>query len=162
MTTREIHQITPEELREKHGLEVYDNISQLTGEHPERTVVKEQSLAESLGVKRGQAVAMPPVNPNPVDTEIIRELKNGRVNWIRRVEGPHWQADLFIQAEYNELGEPIYELFDRLGEVMPQMKAAAENTSPWREIHDTAKKTMDRVLSNTRQEPPHGLHQRYG
>ena len=154
--------ITPEELREKHGLEIYDDISGLTGEHPERTIVKRQLDAEILGVNKGKVVAMPPVNPKPIDTETIRGEGLGKRKWIRRVEGPHWQADLFIEAEDSEWGEPLYDLFDRLEEVVPQMKMAVETTPPWREIHNTMRKTKDRVLFNARSEPPHGLHQRYG
>ena len=105
---------------------------------------------------------MPPVNPNPRDTEIISEPGLGRRKWIRRVEGPHWQADLFIEAEDSEWGEPLYDMFDRLGEVVPQMKVAVETTPPWRELHNTMRKTMDSVLGVPGTEPPHGLHQRYG
>ena len=162
MTTRSTPRITPEKLREKYGLEIYDDISELTGEHPERTIVKRQLDAEVLGVNKGRVVAMPPVNPNPIDTEIIGSEGPGRRKWIRRVEGPHWQADLFIEAEDSEWGTPIYDLFDRLGEIVPQMKRAVETTPPWREVHDTMRKTKDRVLFNARSEPPHGLHQRYG
>ena len=165
MITRSTSRITPEELREKYGLEIYDDISGLTGEHPERTIVKNEWHAEILGVNKGQAVAMPPVNPKPKDTEIIRGEVLGRREWIRRVEGPHWQADLFIEAEGSEWGEPIYDIFDRLGEVVPQMKRAVETTPPWREIHNTMRKTEDRILWNPRNsetEGPKGLHQRYG
>ena len=162
MTTRSNFVRTPDELREKHGLEIYDNTSELTGEHPERTIVKRQLDAELLGVKKGQVVAMPPVNRKPIDTEIISGPGLGRRKWIRRVEGPHWQADLFIEAEDREWGEPLYDMSDRLGEVVPQMKMAVETTPPWREIHNTMRKTKDRVLGNARSEPPHGLHQRYG
>ena len=162
MTTGSTPRITPEELREKYGLEIYDDISGLTGERPERTVVKNEWEAEILGVKKGQVVAMPPANPEPRDTEIIRREGPGRRKWIRRVEGPHWQADLFIEAEESTWGEPLYEMFDRLGEVVPQMKTTVETTPPWREIHNTMRKTADRVLGNPGSVPPHGLHQRYG
>ena len=162
MVTRSTSTITPDELKEKYGLEIYDDISELTGERPERTIVKNDWDAEILGVNRGQVVAMPPVNPKPIDTEIIRGEGLERRKWIRRVEGTHWQADLFIEAEGSTWGEPLYGMFDRLGEVVPQMKMAVETTPPWREIHDTMRNTKDRVLGNPGSEPPHGLHQRYG
>ena len=162
MITRSTLTISPDELREKYGLEIYDDISELTGEHPERTIVKNEWNAEILGVNKGQVVAMPPVNPKPKDTEIIRGEVLGRREWIRRVEGAHWQADLFLEAEESEWGQPIYDLFDRLGNVVPQMKRAVETTPPWREIHETMKKTLDRILMNSKTEVPKGLHQRYG
>ena len=165
MITGSRPRITPEELREKYGLEIYDDISGLTGEHPERTIVKNEWDAEILGVSKGQVVAMPPVNPKPRDTEIISGQGPERRKWLRRVEGPHWQADLFIEAEGSECGEPIYDIFDRLGEVVPQMKRAVEITPPWREIHNTMRATKDRILRNPRKpgtEGPIGLPQRYG
>ena len=166
MISRPTPMITPDELKERYGLEIYDDITGLTGERPERTIVKNQSGAEILGVNKGRALAMPPANPEPRDTVIISGQGLKARKWMRRVEGPHWQADLFIEAEGSEWGKPIYAIFDRLEEVVPQMKRAVEMTPPWREVHETMRKTIDRVLmrnvSNSQTEGSIGLHQRYG
>ena len=105
MTTR-TGRLTPEELREQHGLEIYETIQGLTGKHPERGIVKREFHEEILGVERGQVLAMPPANPNPRDTQVRWNRERYKPQWVYRVEGPHWQADLFIQRRERNPGKP--------------------------------------------------------
>ena len=166
MTTTATGRLTPEELREQHGLEIYETIQGLTGKHPERGIVKSEFHEEILGVERGQVVAMPPANPTPKDTRVRWNRQGYEPQWAYRVEGPHWQADLFISAEKEALGSPVYDLFDRLEEIIPDMKRAVEETPPWTQEHNTMGRNIKRILEGGGQdrslEGRHGLHQRYG
>ena len=120
---------TEEQLREYFGLQVYEDTQELTGIKPERRIVK-VAYADLFGVKPKQVLAKPPFNPDCRQTQLKRVIHNGYLHWRLRAEGPHWQGDLFLEAEHEEHGEPIYECLDELQEVFPQMLEAVKQAPP--------------------------------
>ena len=178
--------ITPRELMEKHGLQVFEDIRQLDGDRTNRTIITDDTLARKLGVKPGAIVAMPPGNPDCQYTSLQRAQKlteahpgkgaritrwvEGRplgrngARWLYRCEAPHWQAELRIQTdifriEDHQQAEPLYRFFDSLQVLMKPMLEAAQSTRRWPQTHRPEAQVLE-VLEDPAETI--GLHQRYG
>ena len=76
------------------------------------------------------------VNSNLRQTCLARERGQGDLHWFYRAEGPHWQADLFIEArpfyDQPEPGaEPLYAYFDSLQQLHSRMVEAVSIDEHW-------------------------------
>ena len=76
------------------------------------------------------------VNSNLRQTCLVRERSGGDWHWFYRAEGPHWQADLFIEARpfHNQPepgAEPLYAYFDCLQRLHPRMVEAVSIGEYW-------------------------------
>ena len=158
---------TREELMERFGLEIHKNMDGLTGRNPQVTRIKSPDHAEWAGARIGDFLAQPPTNPNLRQTQTERVEHNNHLHWALRAESPYWQGDIFIEAEIRPGFDPVYQYFDRLREVFPQLLDAVENAAPWPQrhqpVHD-AVMTMLKDSGRQNNDPPHlvNLHQRYG
>lgn len=164
-----------EELHEQFGLEMFPDVTCLSGKNAQRRVCRKQHHAELLGIQVGQVLAMPPENPYPCLTILKprREGKEGRLQWTYRFETGCWQADIFLDVDPFERSaipeaEPIYDYLDGLSAVKERILGSMEATPPWPQEHETLNKTLDAVIDSYRRDrngsgsDRAGLHQRYG
>ena len=164
-----INPYTVEELREQLGLEIFPDISYLSGKNAERRVCRRRHHAELLGIQVGQVLAMPPENPHPKLTVSKPKWRriDGALEWTYRFETGCWQADIFLDVRPRYMdnvldAEPIYTYFNALSGVEPHIIKAMQETSPWPQQHETFNSTIKTVLRyDQRAQAPRGLYQRY-
>ena len=164
--TRPIY--TQKELMEHFGLQIHDSMDGLTGKNAKDTRIRHQDHAEMVGASIGEFLAHPPTNPDCRQTQAQRVEHNGYLHWSLRAESPHWQGDIFINAETRPGFDPVYQYLDPLQEVFPQLLEAVENADPWPQRHQPTRDTITQILHHRHlqngETPPHlaDLHQRYG
>ena len=169
-----INPYTAQELHEQFGLQIFPDISCLSGKNAERRVCRRPHHAELLGIQIGQVLAMPPENPHPKVTVIKPEWRrqDGSPEWTYRFETGCWQADIFLGVRPLDMdkapeAEPIYTYFDGLSNAEPYIIKAMQETPPWPQQHETFNSTIKAAYRGLRRydqqaQVPRGLYQRYG